>query len=155
MVTFISFLLVTLAVLLAIPVCVFLIEVVAAIALPQRDCLVPPSKDSRRRIAVLIPAHNESTNLLPTLADIKAQIREGDRLLVVADNCSDDTAAVAAAADAEVIKRNDPESKGKGYALAWGVRHSSAWTHPTLSSCLTQIAGLPPLRSIDWRQPVR
>ncbi len=125
MATFISFSLGTLAVLLAIPVAIFLIEVVAAIALPQRDCLVPPSNDSRRRVAVLIPAHNESSNLLPTLADIKAQIREDDRLLVVADNCSDDTAAVAAAADVDVIDRNDPVRKGKGYALDWGLRHLS------------------------------
>ena len=46
MMTFISFSLVTLAALLAIPVVVFLVEVVAAIVLPQRDCTVPPSKDS-------------------------------------------------------------------------------------------------------------
>ena len=85
---------------------------------------MPPSKaDYRRRVAVLIPAHNESTSLLPTLADIKAQLHAGDRLLVVADNCSDDTAAVAVAADAEVVERNDPDRKGKGYALAWGLRH--------------------------------
>ena len=64
--------------------------------------------------------------LLPTLADIKAQLRAGDRLLVVADNCTDDTAAVAAAAGAEVIARNDPEKIGKGYALEWGLQHLSA-----------------------------
>ena len=121
--TFISFLMVTLAVLLAIPTTVFFIEVVAAIALPQRDHPVPPSNRSRQRVAVLVPAHNESTGILPTLADIKAQMRAGDRLLVVADNCTDDTAAVAAAAGAEVVDRNEPERKGKGYALAWGLRH--------------------------------
>ena len=123
MVTFISFLLVTLAGLLAIPVAIFFIEVVAAIVLPDRDCSVPPNKAPHRRIAVLVPAHNESTGVLPTIADIKAQICAGDRLLVVADNCSDDTATVAAAAGADVIERNEPDRKGKGYALAWGIRH--------------------------------
>ena len=121
--TFISFSIVTLAVLLAIPTAVFFIEVIAAIALPQRDYSVPPGNGPRQRVAVLVPAHNESTGILPTLADIKAQIRAGDRLLVVADNCADDTAAVAAAAGAEVVVRNEPERKGKGYALAWGLRH--------------------------------
>src|SRR5262249_1158907 len=72
---------------------------------------------------VLVPAHNESIGLLPTLADIKAQMRASDRVVVVADNCTDDTAAVAAAAGAEVVARNDPDRKGKGYALAWGLRH--------------------------------
>src|ERR1700730_149585 len=103
MVTFVAFSLVTLALLLAIPVAVFFLEVIAAIALPQRDFRTPPSEGSHRRIAVLVPAHNESTGLLPTLADIKAQIRASDHLLVVADNCTDDTAAVAAAAGVSVV----------------------------------------------------
>src|SRR5258708_31535421 len=123
MVTFISFLLATLALLIAIPVAVFLVEIVAAIALPRRDCLALPSRGARPRVAVLVPAHDESTGLLPTLADIKAQMHAADRLLVVADNCTDDTAAVAAAAGADVIDRNDPDNKGKGYSLALGVRH--------------------------------
>jgi cellulose synthase/poly-beta-1,6-N-acetylglucosamine synthase-like glycosyltransferase len=126
MVTFISILLVTLAVLLAIPVAVFLVEVIGAIALPQRDHLASLIGGTRGRIAVLVPAHNESIGLLPTLADIKAQLRAADRLLVVADNCEDDTAAVAAAAGAEVLSRNDPDKRGKGYALASGLGHLGA-----------------------------
>lgn len=126
MMTFISFLLVVLAVLVAIPVAVLIIEVIAAIALPQRNSLAAPGKDDfRQRVAVLVPAHNESTNLLPTLTDIKAQLRTCDRLLVVADNCSDDTASVATAAGANVIERSDQERRGKGYALDWGLRHMS------------------------------
>ncbi len=123
MVTFISFFLATLAFLLAIPVAVFLIEVVAGIVLPRLDFPVPPSANSRRRVAVVVPAHNESNGLLPTLADINAQLLASDRLLVVADNCADDTAAVATAAGAEVIVRNDSDRKGKGYALACGLSH--------------------------------
>ena len=42
---------------------------------------------------------------------------------MIADNCTDDTAAVAAAAGAEVIVRNDPRNIGKGFALDFGVRH--------------------------------
>jgi cellulose synthase/poly-beta-1,6-N-acetylglucosamine synthase-like glycosyltransferase len=122
MVKLISFSLVTLASFLAIPVAVFLAEVLAAIAPPLRNRLVSANQDSRRRVTVLVPAHNESTGLLPTLADIKAQMGSGDRLLVVADNCSDDTAAVAAAAGADVVDRHDPDRRGKGYALACGLR---------------------------------
>jgi cellulose synthase/poly-beta-1,6-N-acetylglucosamine synthase-like glycosyltransferase len=123
MVTFVSLLLATLAVLLAIPVAVFFVEIFAAVACPQRDFLFPLSADARRRVAVLVPAHNESAGLLPTLADIKVQMRADDRLLVIADNCTDDTAAVAAAAGADVVERNDPDRRGKGYALACGLRH--------------------------------
>ena len=81
---------------------------------------------ARPRIGVLVPAHNESRNLLPTIADIKAQLAPGDQLLVVADNCSDDTAAVAHAAGAEIVERKDVTKIGKGYALDWGIRHLSA-----------------------------
>lgn len=121
MLTLISFLLVALAVLLAIPVAVFFVEVVAAIALPQRPWVGQPSDDSRRSVAVLVPAHNEGTGMLPTLTDIKGQLRKTDHLLVVADNCTDDTATVAAAAGADVVVRDDPDRKGKGYALAFGL----------------------------------
>ena len=126
MVTFASYVLAALAGLLAIPVAVFFLEVVAAVALPRRERLPRPDPDSRPRVAVLVPAHNESAALLPTIDDIKAQLRPGDRLLVVADNCSDDTRAVAAAAGAEVVARNDPGRIGKGYALDFGLRHLGA-----------------------------
>jgi cellulose synthase/poly-beta-1,6-N-acetylglucosamine synthase-like glycosyltransferase len=123
MVTFFSFILAAIAFLLAVLVFIFLIEVFAAVALPQRQRPSPPAKYSDGKVAVLVPAHNESTGLLPTLEDIKAQLRPADRLLVVADNCTDDTGAVAATAGADVISRNDLERTGKGYALAWGLRH--------------------------------
>src|SRR5260370_364385 len=111
------------AVLPAIPVAVFCLEIVAAIALPQRQRSVRPDYGPRRRVAVLVPAHNESTGLLPTLADIHGQLHPRDRLLIVADNCADDTAAVARAAGAEVVERHDLTKLGKGYALDWGLRH--------------------------------
>ena len=51
------------------------------------------------------------------------QLQPGDRFLVVADNCTDDTPAVARAAGAEVVERIDPVRRGKGYALDFGVTH--------------------------------
>jgi cellulose synthase/poly-beta-1,6-N-acetylglucosamine synthase-like glycosyltransferase len=123
MISFFSFSLISVAVVLAIPVTVFLIEIVAASVLPQRNWVKPPSGDCRPRCAVLVPAHNESAGLLPTLDDISAQLRAADRLLVIADNCTDDTASVAAMAGAVVVVRNEPGRKGKGYALACGLRH--------------------------------
>ena len=44
-------------------------------------------------------------------------------MLVVADNCTDDTAAVARLSGAEVVDRQDSERIGKGYALDWGLGH--------------------------------
>lgn len=74
---------------------------------------------------MVVPAHNESAGLLATLSDVKSQIRTGDRLLVVADNCTDDTAVVAASAGSEVVERNEPAKRGKGYAIARALEHLS------------------------------
>jgi cellulose synthase/poly-beta-1,6-N-acetylglucosamine synthase-like glycosyltransferase len=126
MAALISCLLIIIASLLAIPVTIFLLEIVAAIALSQAQSTIGRKLAARPRIAVLVPAHNESSGLLPTLTNIQAQLHPHDRLLVVADNCSDDTAAVAGASGAEIVERHDPIKRGKGYALDWGVRHLSS-----------------------------
>lgn len=119
----IDFLLIAVAALLTIPTVVFCSEVFAAIALPQRKLPTYTNRTARPRLAVLVPAHNESTGLLPTLADIRNQLNSGDQLLVVADNCSDDTAAVARTGGAAVIERHDPAKLGKGFALDYGLQH--------------------------------
>ena len=75
------------------------------------------------RTTVLIPAHNEGAGILPTIRDVQAQLGPNDSILVVADNCTDDTAAIVRAAGVEVIVRADPARRGKGYALEFGVRH--------------------------------
>jgi len=73
-------------------------------------------------LAVLMPAHDEAGGIEPAIRAVMAQLAAGDRLLVVADNCSDTTAAVARAAGAEVIERQDGDRRGKDYALDHGVR---------------------------------
>ncbi|MFX5972557.1 glycosyltransferase, partial [Acinetobacter baumannii] len=82
--------------------------------------------DVRSRVAILVPAHNESEGLRPTLIEINSQLGSGDRLVVVADNCTDDTATIAAAAGADVVVRHDLSRIGKGFALDAGVRHLGA-----------------------------
>src|SRR6185437_15828092 len=94
------------ALLLGLLALVLLIEVLAAIVRRPSD-LVTSRPGHRPRVAVLIPAHNESTCIVPTLDDVRQQLSPGDRLLVVADNCTDDTASVAAQAGAHVVCRND------------------------------------------------
>jgi cellulose synthase/poly-beta-1,6-N-acetylglucosamine synthase-like glycosyltransferase len=83
----------------------------------------PASAGRRPSIAVLVPAHDEAAGIGATLGAVLAQLQPGDRLLVVADNCSDDTSAAATAAGAEAIVRCDAVRRGKGYALDFGVRH--------------------------------
>jgi len=114
-----------LAGLFSVPVAVLLVEVLAALRAPKLEPFEGKELNIEKRVAVIVPAHNESSGLVPTLQDIKAQLGAGDRLVVVADNCSDDTAAVAAASGAEVIVRNESEKIGKGFAMGWGITHLS------------------------------
>ena len=71
------------------------------------------------RYAVLIAARNESAVIGQLIDSILAQDypRELVDIYVVADNCTDDTAAVAAARGARVYQRQNKLQVGKGYAL--------------------------------------
>ena len=102
---------------------VFAIEVALTMAPPRTGIA---TDENPPRLAVVIPAHNEETLIASTLHSIISQLKESDRLLVVADNCTDDTPAIARAAGAEVIERSDPSRRGKGYALDAGIRRLEA-----------------------------
>ena len=117
---FIEILFSAVAILLLIPSLVIFVQVLLAY-LPKKFDDVIPSIDTR--IAVLIPAHNESSGIVATLNSIQPQLKSNDRLLVVADNCSDDTADVAVMCGAEVIERHNLSNRGKGFALDFGIRH--------------------------------
>lgn len=75
------------------------------------------------RFAVIIPAHNEELLLLKLLESIDNQNypKELFRTIVVADNCTDNTADVAKRNGAIVLERFDQEKRGKGYAIKWAV----------------------------------
>ena len=85
----------------------------------------PAPAAKRARLAVLVPAHDEEAGIAASLATIVPQLAAGDRLVVVADNCGDDTAAAARAAGATVLERRS-DLRGKGYALAHGIDHLRA-----------------------------
>jgi cellulose synthase/poly-beta-1,6-N-acetylglucosamine synthase-like glycosyltransferase len=106
--------------LVLVPVGVLATQVIAG-SLPRRFARTPAAP--RRRVAVLVPAHDEAPVIGGTVRQLMPQLAHGDRVLVVADNCSDETAAIARAAGAEVIERRDHARRGKGYALDFGVRH--------------------------------
>ena len=98
-----------------------LLIVVAALLGPTRLGLVRGTSSTQGTIAVVIPAHDEEQLVAGTVESLRDQTypRELYGIIVVADNCTDETAAVARAAGADVLVRNVPDSRGKGYALQW------------------------------------
>jgi cellulose synthase/poly-beta-1,6-N-acetylglucosamine synthase-like glycosyltransferase len=88
--------------------------------------IVPPTTN----FLVVVPAHNESSGLIATVKSVLGQNYPHVRCVVVADNCTDDTAEVAKAAGAhDVLVRTDLDKQGKGHALTWAFNliKSLAW----------------------------
>lgn len=116
----ISMLITILILLLGIPVFILFVQTIFATFFRAKR--FDTTINANLSVGVLIPAHNESVNILPTLQNIIPQLKSVDKLVVVADNCSDDTAAVARSAGAIVIERSDPLNRGKGFALDFGMQ---------------------------------
>ena len=88
----------------------------------------PHGPVKQNRYAVLIAARNEEAVLPYLLESIRAQDypRELVTVYVVADNCTDRTADVAAANGAIVYRRFDRGHVGKGYALDYLLQRIEA-----------------------------
>ncbi|MGB0664951.1 MAG: glycosyltransferase family 2 protein [Pontibacterium sp.] len=94
-----------------IPVTYF--TVITLAGLLPRKAFSQPSQGSK--IAVVIPAHNEKLLIAETVKAAKAQNYAADdfTVVVIADNCTDETAELAREAGARVIERTGPPGKGQ------------------------------------------
>ncbi|MFH5803365.1 glycosyltransferase [Alienimonas sp. DA493] len=129
------------------PAATFVVQVLAAL-LPARRTAEAAAGDARPGGVVLVPAHNEGAPIAEQVAALLPQLGPQDRLVLVADNCTDDTAAAArrgatgadgavhtaaaarrgaTGADGAVhpqftlLERTDPDRRGKGYALDFAL----------------------------------
>jgi len=121
---FLNSILLIVMILLTLPIIVLLIQ--AIMSFFARNNQKPSfnyDRITRPKVCVLIPAHNEELNIRNTLVEIKKQLVIGDKLLVVADNCTDNTKKIVEANGVSVVERFDKLNKGKGYALDFGVKH--------------------------------
>lgn len=75
----------------------------------------------RKKFAIIIPAHNEEKVIEKTLRSVFRvdYPKELYDVIVVADNCTDQTAKIALECGAIVFQRVDAARRGKGYALNW------------------------------------
>lgn len=83
-------------------------------------------------VTVVIPAHNEALGIGNTLDSIKNATFPTRQycMVIIADNCDDDTAEVARRAGATVLERSDTKNRGKGQALDWFFKnHKELYSH--------------------------
>lgn len=85
---------------------------------PDKGVLAP---NVTHKFAILIFAKNEAAVIGQLVESLQEQNypREAYDIYVTADNCTDDTAAIAARCGAIVWERTDPSRLGKGNAMRW------------------------------------
>jgi poly-beta-1,6-N-acetyl-D-glucosamine synthase len=79
------------------------------------------------RVVAVIPAHDEEEQIVETLQSLVSQSVPPHRIVVIADNCSDGTAAAAARAGVEVLETVANESRKAG-----ALNQAWAAVEPTL-----------------------
>ena len=80
--------------------------------------------NKNHKFMAIIPAHNEEFVIKNLIESLKVQNypKELYDIYVIADNCTDNTAAIAKEAGAIVYKRFDEANKTKGHALQWFLK---------------------------------
>jgi cellulose synthase/poly-beta-1,6-N-acetylglucosamine synthase-like glycosyltransferase len=125
--TYIVLLICAVTLVISIPVLVFVFQILSSLfSISRREY----SGEFRPNVAVLMPAHNEAAVISETLRILLSNLLPGDRVLVIADNCTDETVSLARACGAEVVERFDAVRRGKGYALDYGLRTILGETSP-------------------------
>lgn len=79
------------------------------------------SVDPKKSFALIVAAHNEETVIQDIIHSLKRldYPKELYDIFVIADNCTDKTAAKSREAGALVYERTNKIKRGKGYALEW------------------------------------
>ena len=80
-------------------------------------------------LTVILPAHNESIGIVQAITGLQTQTRKPDRIIVAADNCSDNTADLARSCGVEVYETIDNTHKKAG-----ALNQVLAQTLPTMES---------------------
>jgi biofilm PGA synthesis N-glycosyltransferase PgaC len=90
--------------------------------------LVAPAPTTPRtaQVVALVPAHDEEAGIVDTVRSLRDQTSRPDRIIVIADNCTDSTADLARSEGAEVVETVGNVHKKAGamnYALAAMLPH--------------------------------
>jgi cellulose synthase/poly-beta-1,6-N-acetylglucosamine synthase-like glycosyltransferase len=104
--------------LLTAPLTIELLLLTTASLVPQR--MRRPGTERLRRLAIIVPAHNEGLLVERCVKSILPQCGPLVSLMVIAHNCADDTWERARNAGAHALRLDDPTQRGKACALRFG-----------------------------------
>lgn len=95
-------------------------------ARPRGEGREEPAGQAPPRLLFLIPAHDEALLIEGCVGSLLHMDypEQSRRLVVIADNCTDDTASLARGAGAECLERTDLQRRGKPWALAWALEQT-------------------------------
>lgn len=121
MMLFSFYIIVILLLLYLTPATIYLLVLAVAYFVVQEPEAVKAPK--LNHFAILVPAHNEElliSRLCESLLGISYP-KELFEVYIIADNCNDSTEEICASYPVQVLSRNDPSRRGKGFALNWGL----------------------------------
>ena len=98
-------------------------DLISAVRLAFGPRLPKAGGEAFSRLLILVPAHNEEALIASCIASLRAQRYPPEHyaIHVIADNCTDNTAALARAAGAHCLERHDLTQRGKPHAIAWAL----------------------------------
>ncbi|NJK56663.1 MAG: glycosyltransferase family 2 protein [Pleurocapsa sp. SU_5_0] len=116
----VDFIFIAAGIIILIPCLMFFLECLGAFILSSPSLNLENIK--RPITTILIPAHNEAEQIIDVIQVLQTQITEQDRVIVIADNCHDNTAELARSTGVEVLEREHKTDRGKGYALDYAIQ---------------------------------
>src|SRR6476659_6116793 len=87
---------------------------------PTERAVCPRPRAASAHMVALVPAHNEAAGIGATIKALLAQSRPFDRIVVIGDNCSDDTVEIARGYAVDVVEtEGNTHRKSGALNMAW------------------------------------
>jgi cellulose synthase/poly-beta-1,6-N-acetylglucosamine synthase-like glycosyltransferase len=121
----------SIAILISVPLIVVGTECLIALFFDTKSPPCTNRADNSVSYKILIPAHNEANIIGKTLTQLIAQLPDSnpESIVLVADNCTDNTANIARYTGVTVLERHDAAHRGKGFALDFGIHYLKENNH--------------------------
>ena len=149
-----EFCLMLVAFVFSVPLILLGIQCMVTIYSKNISFLHPDTAEILSSYKILIPAHNEAIIIGKTLTRLIGQQPDSSpsNIILIADNCTDQTADIARSLGVTVLERHDKHQLGKGFALDFGIDYIRKHNPPEIliiidADCETTKADL--LRLID------